>query len=97
MQRVSHNRKSGRCKYMQSDILIQDRNSFYLELVFFLYAFHSRVDFRTKEKCQKQRHGFHYLLAIVSVYSLTETLFSSFSASQFNLSQRLVLFTELPG
>ena len=26
MQRVSHNRESARCKYMQSEILIQDRN-----------------------------------------------------------------------
>ena len=26
MQRVSHNLKGARCKYMQSEILIQDRN-----------------------------------------------------------------------
>ena len=27
MQRVSHNRESARCKYMPSEILIQDRNT----------------------------------------------------------------------
>ena len=38
MQRVSHNRESARCKYMQSEILIQDKT------VTQLHEFYARSD-----------------------------------------------------